>query len=240
MATQSRKPSLATTAPLPVRQDPFSPLPPVGPEAALPGGAALSVHGSLVSSLAPATVEDRFHEFFLDPDRDGTVTPLGSPLEAPSRADLQRVLLFALGKEQYGLEIAAVRELLRPPVLTEVPRSPAHVMGVCSLRGWMLPVVNLAEILNAPCVDHRPAEARILVIGHGDDRVGLMVHSVAQVVKMSTAVLDPVPGVTAGERRGLIRGLARWDGHMVILLDVHAVMTWLGLSAQGPATKRML
>jgi purine-binding chemotaxis protein CheW len=220
-------------------------LPPlVAPQGVLPGLGALgqtvpnaTLHGTLVPSAWPA-VRDPLEEFFHDAQRDGLVvdTELSRPVQSEVLDQRERVLLFAVGPEEYGVSIMHIREILKPPVLTEVPRAPHHVLGVFSLRGTVLPVVTLTGALGVPAGPAYDApECRVLVVGKGEDAVGLHVHRVDQVVKMSLRTLEPPPRGGSSDRRAMLRGLGRHDDRLIIMVELPALLATLGLAPQTPA-----
>lgn len=237
-----KKGTQAPSGILPGMQSSLPPLPAPGPVApgistTTRGRSVVSVAGSLV---APAGAQmtlpdgaDPLAEFFHDDARDGNVTETEMIVdeELERLEERERVLVFGLGQEEYGLEIMEVREILKPPVLTEVPRAPLHVLGVFSLRGLVLPVLSLTDILGVPGdASGGGTDARVLVVGRGEESVALWVHRVAQVVKMNTRALEPPPGGLSANRRALLRGLGRQDDRLIIVLDLPQLMIHLGLT----------
>jgi purine-binding chemotaxis protein CheW len=201
-------------------------LPPLAPAAAGPG---------YVSTLTQAPMPaDPLTEFFLVPSRDGVVGEAESGASERSEiayTDRERVLIFGMGSEEYGLEIMAVREILKAPKLTDVPRAPHGVLGVFSLRGLVIPVLSLTNMLG---VSGDPQgggrDARVLVVGQGEETVGLWVHRVATVVWMPKSAVEPTPAGLTGLKRALVRGLGRLDQRFVILMDVRQLAAQLGIS----------
>ncbi|MEW5851963.1 MAG: chemotaxis protein CheW [Myxococcota bacterium] len=238
-------PGVSTLPPLPARGPEMAGVQSVvgsvlPPRAAPPHpGAAISAHASLSPSLVPVG-GDPLDEFFLNPDRDGVVveTEVAHITQVDLGDDRERVLIFGLGNEEYGLEIMAVREILKPPVLTEVPRAPHPVLGVFSLRGLVLPVLALTDVLGVGGEARGGGrEARVLVVGHGEDAVGLWVHRVAHVARMSRRMVEPAPGGLDGSRRAMLRGLVRMDERLIILLDLPQLLTRLGVQVAPTASQ---
>lgn len=186
---------------------------------------------------APAFA-DLLERFFYRPDEPplaGLELPEATP--APQRIGPETIheyLAFALDQECYGIPIAAVREIVRVPVLTEVPRSPPDLLGVIDLRGEVLPVYDLKLRLRLPGTTARvagpdadpsslPRGARILVIRGGDlGDVGVLVDGVSEVIRMPEASLEPAPPGTT--ERDCIVGLGRRDDQLCILLDVERAL----------------
>jgi purine-binding chemotaxis protein CheW len=140
----------------------------------------------------------------------------GTPEEG-SEQELE-MLAFVLGGEEYVLPVDEVHEVLKLGEITPVPHTPNHLVGVCSLRGTVLPVVDLARRLGfAPCA--YDDKCRIIVTGSdADDRVGLLVDRVGSVIRFPASIVRPVPDTV---ERGVefLRGIARQDHRLLILLD---------------------
>jgi purine-binding chemotaxis protein CheW len=142
--------------------------------------------------------------------------------EAAPAEDSERtleMLAFLLGSEEYVLPVDQVREVLTPREITPVPHTPDHLLGVCSVRGAVLPVMDLARRLGFGAAA-RDEKARIIVTGPDpDDRIGLLVDRVRSVVRFPASAVRPVPDTV--ERGGeLLQGIIRSDHRLFILLDL--------------------
>lgn len=173
----------------------------------------------------PAPLE----EFFWRADETGPALPDlglgardGTPAAAPAGA-AREVVAFALGDEEYGLPIHAVREILRAPTLAEVPRAPAHVLGVATVRGEIVPVVDPRRRLALPAAPAVP-RARVVVCETGDGPVGLLVDRVTEVFRLPLAAIEPRPPGLSGPGAEPIGGIGRQGDRLVILLDLAALL----------------
>lgn len=197
---------------------------------------ALSVHGSLAPPLNLAPVLSPLEEFFHDPERDGLVveTEVSQQTGSDRLDERARTLLFRVGDEDYGVSIMDIREILKPPMLTEVPRAPLHILGVFSLRGTVFPVVTLTTLLGVKSnAKYQSTDSRVLVVGRGEESVGLHVDTVDQVVKMDLRSLEPTPGGISREKRALVQGLGRVAERLIIVLDLPNVLAGLGMNAHS-------
>ncbi len=123
------------------------------------------------------------------------------PLRAPAAAGLE-ALTFALGDGTYGVEIQDVAEILLPRPITPLPRTPAFVLGVASLRGAVLPTLDLSRRLGLDAA--RPGHtSRILVLKDGDDRVGFWVDRVLGVARFARDQLENTEYAAAVDPRYL-------------------------------------
>jgi purine-binding chemotaxis protein CheW len=178
---------------------------------------------------APAE-PDPLDDFFFDPAEavDAVLDDLGAPPGAapqPAEAtEARRELLgFFLGAEEYAVDIDRVREVLKAPAITEVPRAPAHVLGVIMVRGEVIAVFDPRRRLALPPA--RPSRtSRVLVCDGGEGPIGLLVDAVSQVVRLRRSDVEPRPHGVGGVAAEYIAGIGRDRDRMFILLDLRAIL----------------
>ncbi len=131
-----------------------------------------------------------------------------------------QAIAFMLDTEEYAVEINKIKEVIMTRSLTDVPRSPAGMMGVLSLRGTMVPILNLRSRLGLP-----PKEdgERIIIVKDDEEFLGLLVDSVKHVVRIPTRNLEPSPTLNAIDEE-LISAIGRYEGGSFILLDVDKML----------------
>jgi len=137
-----------------------------------------------------------------------------------ARDDEEQVVVFLLGKEEFGVPIDSVQEIVRvAEQLTHVPKAPAAVEGVINLRGAVLPVMDLRRRLGLPEVT-RSDQQRIMVFLIDGVRTGFIVDSVVEVLKVQKSTIEPAPRL-AGEQSKLLARMANLEKQkrMVQLLD---------------------
>lgn len=119
--------------------------------------------------------------------------------------DDEQVVVFHLDKEEFGVPINSVQEIVRvPEELIHVPKAPAFVEGVINLRGSVLPVIDLRLRLGLPRVERSDGQ-RIMVFLIADVRTGFIVDQVAEVLKIPKAVIEPSPRLSNQQGRLLSR-----------------------------------
>ena len=135
-------------------------------------------------------------------------------------------LAFRLAGETYAVQIAHVAEILRLPPITDVPRAPRNVLGVISVRGKLVTVIDLRRRfrLRESPFDRR---TRILLadVGTGE-QIGLLVDDVQQVWRLAAEEIEPA-SVLGGEQPAHIAGIGRpvgSDGLTLILLDLRPII----------------
>jgi purine-binding chemotaxis protein CheW len=131
------------------------------------------------------------------------------------------VLSFLLGSEEYVVPVERVREVLTPKEITPVPHTADYFLGVCSLRGIVMPVIDLNRRLGL-AASSRDEKSRIIVVSLAqDDQVGLFVDRVRGVIRFLPSVVRPTPEAVAQSAGAeFLKGIARKDDRLYILLDV--------------------
>lgn len=137
--------------------------------------------------------------------------------------DSRQYLAFNLGAEEYALDIKQISEIIKVREFTDIPRAPRFILGIISLRGVVVPVFDLRCRLNLG-VSELQSTTRIVVCQHEDVSVGLLVDSINQVVNLVDDDVEPPPGVLSGLDREMVRGLGRYQGRMIILLNIQSVL----------------
>jgi len=128
------------------------------------------------------------------------------------------MLSFRLGSEEYAILVNDVHEVLKTRDLTPVPNTPDYLLGVTSLRGTMLPVIDLCIRLNIAS-GGRDDKSRIIVVGLGDEDVGLIVDRVTGVIRVTQDAVKPSPEhIEQGAE--FLRGIVRKNDKLYIVLDL--------------------
>ncbi len=134
--------------------------------------------------------------------------------------DDMQVVIFRLGAEEFGVPIMSVQEIVRvPEVLTRVPKTPHFVEGVINLRGTVLPVIDQRSRLGMDSIARNDRQ-RIMVYTLGGRRTGFIVDSVAEVLRIPRAQIEPAPELSEEQGR-LISRVAKLerDRRLVMLID---------------------
>lgn len=134
------------------------------------------------------------------------------------------VLGVMAGNEAYGVPLSAVREILVPPPLTEVPRADAHFLGVISVRGEIVTVIDLPKLLRLQVRDQEPF-GRVLLVDNGEETIGVAVDRVVQVYRLEPKQIE-YANAMGTELSDFVVGVgrigpeeARGPDDMLILID---------------------
>ncbi len=139
---------------------------------------------------------------------------------------IMQLVGFTLGREQFGVDILMVQEIIRSVMITSVPNSPDFIEGVINLRGSIIPVIDLRKRLRLKTrVEQTPGATWILIINVDDRVTGFIVDSVTKVLKINANTIEPPPDiVVAGLESQYIRGVCDIDNRLLILLDFSRIL----------------
>ena len=137
----------------------------------------------------------------------------------------EQLVIFELGKEVYGVDISRVQEIIRMATITKLPRAPEFVEGVINLRGRVIPVVDLKKRFGLGQGEH-DRSSRIVVVDAGHHTLGMVVDAVSEVLRVQSQAIEPPSPVVTTVESDYIRGIAKLDGRLVILLDLDKVLSW--------------
>jgi purine-binding chemotaxis protein CheW len=140
-----------------------------------------------------------------------------------------KYLTFALGREEYGLKILQVREIIGYMEVTQVPRMPAHVRGVINLRGQVIPVIDLRAKFAMSLVERTQSTCIIVVETSAADgrkrSTGIVVDRVSEVISVTDECVEDAPEFGASVHADFIFGMAKLGGAVKILLDIDRVLS---------------
>ena len=135
-----------------------------------------------------------------------------------------KVIVFALGEEEYGIEVEKVKTVERLMPITRVPKTPGFVKGVVNLRGIVVPVIDLRGRFGLP--ETEPTEqSRIIIVNSGDMEVGFIVDQANDVTDINTDQIDLPPDVVGGIQAKYLRGIAKTgQDRLLVMLNLSEVL----------------
>jgi purine-binding chemotaxis protein CheW len=144
----------------------------------------------------------------------------------PETSELIQLVSFAIGKEQFGVDILMVQEIIRMAPITSVPNSPDFIEGVINLRGHIIPVIDLRKRLKLnPLAEENRDHTRILIVNVQDRVTGFIVDAVSEVLKIPKRSIEPPPDIVlAGQKSQYISGVCKLDERLLILLDFSKIL----------------
>jgi purine-binding chemotaxis protein CheW len=145
-----------------------------------------------------------------------------------------QLVSFHLDKEEYGIEITRVREIILMGEITRVPETPPHIKGLINLRSTVIPIVDLRLRFGLP--EESPTDhTRIMVVNVAGKMIGIVVDAVSEVLRISQEQIAPPPPTVAGLSNEYLTGLVRLDDRMLILLDIDKIVARRELSIAAVA-----
>ena len=150
---------------------------------------------------------------------------LTEPSNAIADSETQLVV-FDLASEFYGVDIGDVREIIRMQSITRVPGAPPFVEGVINLRGSVVPVVDLRKRLDLTLTE-QTQETRIVVVDIAGRDVGVIVDGVTEVLRIPLSSVEPPSSMIANVDSDYLRGIARLEGRLIILLDLSKALAMI-------------
>jgi len=142
------------------------------------------------------------------------------PAEATAGKALPtQVISFAIGDDQYGVDIMAVREIKGWSEITHLPKQPEYVRGVLNLRGVIVPIIDLRCRFGQGLTEAGALHI-VIIVQIATRQVGLLADRVLDIVSFEAAQVQPVPRVANGSRVGFLSGLVTIESGMIALIDL--------------------
>lgn len=128
------------------------------------------------------------------------------------------IVEFSVGKVTYGMNVAKVREVINAVSITKMPNAHRYVDGVFTLRGKVIPLVNLATCLNVPDSNGK----RIIVSELNNCLVGFLVDEVSRIQRISWTKMEPAPTIANSQ---MVVGIIKMEDRMIVLLDFEKIVS---------------
>ena len=140
------------------------------------------------------------------------------------------ILLFTLGvdertgrRETFGINVFKVREVMRTPTITAAPEMPAAVQGMVSLRGELVPVVDLTSYVG---IGGDSARDIMIVTEYNGHTQGFLVEAVDTILRLDWSQMRVPPGMLVAKMGGLVTAVTELaDNRLVMMLDVERVLS---------------
>lgn len=129
------------------------------------------------------------------------------------------IVEFTVGKVNYGINVAKVREVINLVPITEMPNSHPYVDGIFTLRGRVMPLVNLPRCLGA---ENSESNTKNIIVSELNNYfIGFLVNEVSRIHRVSWSVMEPPPNVTNSD---MVVGIIKMGEKIVILLDFEKIV----------------
>jgi purine-binding chemotaxis protein CheW len=135
----------------------------------------------------------------------------------------KKVIVFALGQEEYGVEVEKVRTIERMVPLTRVPKTPSFIKGVINLRGVVVPILDLRARFGLETKEYND-QTRIIIVSSEDIEVGMIVDSASDVLDIDTDAIENPPEIVGGIKSKYLHGIAKVNERLLVLLNLEQVL----------------
>jgi len=154
----------------------------------------------------------------------------GMPPAAPGAArGPSKHLIFSLGKEEFAVPVAKVKEIIGMLEVTPVPHTAEYVRGVINLRGKVVPVIDLRLKLGVPSVEYDERTCIVVVqpeMAKSVYLIGVIVDGVSEVMPVQSSDIEKTETFSHGLiSSGYVQGVAKIRGKVKILLDLDCVLS---------------
>jgi purine-binding chemotaxis protein CheW len=123
--------------------------------------------------------------------------------------DTMQVITFSLQNEEYALDIAELKEIVKTPEITALPNVPEFISGILNLRGQMVVVVDLEKKFNLPTTESK--HEHVIITEVGENMFGILVNRVNEILKVKVSSIKPAPHVLASKiKTDYFKGVITW------------------------------
>jgi purine-binding chemotaxis protein CheW len=147
---------------------------------------------------------------------------------APADSRAGKYLTFQLAKEEFGIRVLKVREIMGLQEITAVPQTPAHIKGVINLRGKVVPVIDLRLKFGLDSAEYTQRTCIIVTQVQGDSGpilMGIVVDGVSEVLNLTGQEIEDTPDFGETITGQFLLGMAKVKGRVKILLDIDSVLS---------------
>jgi len=135
-----------------------------------------------------------------------------------------QLVVFKIGKEEYGLDIHDVQEIVRQQKTTEIPNMPFYMEGLINLRGKVIPVISIARKFSLECRESSDATRLIVLNLHNESQIAIKADEVTEVLTVEDKNIDQPPRIKNSDKETCLIGIARIKEKLIILLDSKRIL----------------
>jgi len=144
---------------------------------------------------------------------------MSKSIESKMMNELLQLVSFKIGEEEYGVDILTVQEIIKYQQITKIPNSPDFVEGVISLRGRVIPVIDLRAFMGMAGTINK-ANSNIVIVEIEERTVGFIVDAVSEVLRVPKNITEAPPELMAHKRSEFVVALAKLSDKLIILIDL--------------------
>lgn len=138
--------------------------------------------------------------------------------EEEGEESVLELLTFTLGNEEYAFRIGEIHEIIRPQKVTMIPKTGSHLLGITSLRGKIIPVIDLKRLLSLNGNTGEQEKRKILILKGPKGPIGALIDRVVGVIRPSASKIVETPPHLPEAQTRFIEGVAIVDGRFVSII----------------------
>lgn len=154
--------------------------------------------------------------------------------------DEMQLVTMEVDGQQFGIPILKVQDIVEPERITPVPLAPGSIAGVLNLRGRIVTVIDMRQVLDAKGDFADGQSLMSVTVEHNGDLYTLLVDSIGDVRSFPTKTYEKPPATLDENLRRVCSGVLRLEGTLLVVLDVDKILSEETLSRTPPATRRRL
>lgn len=134
-------------------------------------------------------------------------------------------LIFSISGENYALQLGELKEVIKPKPITEIPSAPSNIIGIISLRGVIVPIVDIKKILGiADGIEDKSPDSRFVLVEVGGKQFGFCVDSIKDVMRIPKSKLE-IPPITMGDiNREYISYFVHQENEFIAVLNIEKIV----------------
>jgi purine-binding chemotaxis protein CheW len=146
-----------------------------------------------------------------------------------SKHSRTQLIVFKLGKEEYGLAIDQIKEVVLTPNITRMPQTPSYIKGVANIRGNIIAILDLEEKfgLTVKTSEVTRSGNYTLVVASEEYKIGILVKEVPNTLSVSKADIDETVNIVHDDKQdgNYIKGIVKVNNRLIILIDIYQIMS---------------
>lgn len=139
-----------------------------------------------------------------------------------------KYLTFVLAKEEYGIPILKVKEIIKLLDITSIPKTPGYIKGVINLRGKIIPIMDLRLKFGLEEMEYNERTCIVVVeitLNETRKLMGLIVDTVSEVANLTTDQIEPPPEYGFQNNQGFLIGVGKVKERVILLLDIERILS---------------
>ena len=135
----------------------------------------------------------------------------------------QQLIVFAVGEEEFGLDVLRVQEIIRYIPPTKIPHAPDHVQGVIDFQNEVIPILNLREKFGLPVMEYN--EFQVIIVVEANEKIlGLTVDQVSDILNLPEDKIQETPDFSSREKTRYLKAVGKIGERLILLLDLDMII----------------